>query len=129
MKAADAAICPTMHAPPIEDLCTSLISKCAFARWGVLSDLPTTPILKLAKHVADRCSRSKDPKRYDDDEESNKEHNEDDAFEEWKVLGGKGVERDGECSDSHGHEGSLPDPGQLDVFWQAIESYLRLTRR
>ena len=92
------------------------------------NDLPTTPVLKFAKHIADRSSRSKDPKRYDDDEESNKEHNEDDAFEEWKVLGGKGVERDGECSDSHGHEGSLPDPGQLDVFWQAIESYLRLTR-
>ena len=86
------------------------------------NDLPATPILKLAKHIANRSSRSEDPKRYNDDEEADKEHDEDDAFEEREVLGGKRVERDRECSDSHGHEGSLPGLDQLVI---ALEESLR----
>lgn len=80
------------------------------------NDLPTTPVLKLAKHIANRSSRSKDPKRYNDDEEADQEHHKNDALEERKVLRGKRIERDRKGSDSHGHEGSLPGLGQLAIL-------------
>ena len=116
MKAAEAAICPTMHAPPIEDLCVPLVSNCLLFAVIFPNDLPTTPVLELAKHITDRSSGSEDPKRYNDDKEADQEHNQNDAFEERKVLGGEGVERDRESSDSHSHEGPLPGFCQFVVL-------------
>jgi hypothetical protein len=127
MNAADAAICPTIHAPPIEDLYVLLVLLITVGATHP-QDLPTTPVLKLAKHIANRSPGSKDPQRDDDNEETNEEHDEDDTLEERKVLSGESVERDGKDSNGHGHEGSLPGSGQSVQALQAFNRCLQLTK-
>jgi hypothetical protein len=92
MKAAEAAICPTMHAPPIEDLWTISHSK-LFQIFGSCSrHLPTTPVLEFAKDITNRSSRSQNPERDDDHEKADEEHDEDNALEQRKVLSGESIE-------------------------------------